>query len=412
MKTWLAVSLTIVSIVAIEHTCPADQRETESTSWRYVTPPLGEPFAYPPLRAISLSDQRPADLEERITYRGKKQRYAQLRYGSPSSVRISIVVDEIGPNDVDLYVDARRNRAIEPADKVSGDKLTWRVPVEVAVVEGDILKLVPRTVIFRYGRLSRTLGYATCGYVEGQAKVGGQNVAVRRVDGDGNGFLNDPQDRLWLDLDGRGRWDPLEDQFPFAPLLTLGGERFVVRSDPLGKELSFAKLEGTGTVRLNLPALAGGEVEDMAVTLVSRDGIAATLQGKTAEATLPIGEYRCSTLLLTLKDRRSGQAWGYIFSDNDALRQEWHPLAKDGVLTVNPVGNLVFTSPAGDAGTCVAGERLQFRPGLYTGEGLLITTVYFGRELRSGPIGNGPEAKIALLGADGRKLDETTSGFA
>src|SRR6516225_9866441 len=139
MKTWLAVSLTIVSIVAIEHTCPADQRETESTSWRYVTPPLGEPFAYPPLRAISLSDQRPADLEERITYRGKKQRYAQLRYGSPSSVRISIVVDEIGPNDVDLYVDARRNRAIEPADKVSGDKLTWRVPVEVAVVEGDIL---------------------------------------------------------------------------------------------------------------------------------------------------------------------------------------------------------------------------------------------------------------------------------
>jgi hypothetical protein len=377
-----------------------------------VTPPLGEPFAYPPLRAISLSDQRPADLEERITYRGKKQRYAQLRYGSPSSVRISIVVDEIGPNDVDLYVDARRNRAIEPADKVSGDKLTWRVPVEVAVVEGDILKLVPRTVIFRYGRLSRTLGYATCGYVEGQAKVGGQNVAVRRVDGDGNGFLNDPQDRLWLDLDGRGRWDPLEDQFPFAPLLTLGGERFVVRSDPLGKELSFAKLEGTGTVRLNLPALAGGEVEDMAVTLVSRDGIAATLQGKTAEATLPIGEYRCSTLLLTLKDRRSGQAWGYIFSDNDALRQEWHPLAKDGVLTVNPVGNLVFTSPAGDAGTCVAGERLQFRPGLYTGEGLLITTVYFGRELRSGPIGNGPEAKIALLGADGRKLDETTSGFA
>ena len=237
-------------------------------------------------------------------------------------------------------------------------------------------------------------------------------MAVRRVDGDGNGFLTDPQDRLWLDLDGQGRWDPVRHQFPFSPLLTLGKERYVVKSDPLGGRLDFAKLEGTGTVRLAVPPVLRDAVEDLSVTLLSRDGIVATLEGKDAQAVLPVGDYRFTTLLFNLKDAKKGETWGYLFSDNGAEREEWHTLAKDATLSLDPIGQIKLTSLAAENGKCRAGEELQFRPGLYTGDGLLITMACFGPYTSSLSFGNGPRARIYLAGRDGTRYDETSSGFA
>jgi hypothetical protein len=408
MRSLLTAALAVLCLCVAGTPAPAD----EAAAWRYVVPALGEAFDHPPLRALALTDERPGDLKEEVAYRGKKQRYTQLRYGSPNSVRVAIVVDEVAPGEIDLYADVHRKRVIGPEDKVSGDRMTWQLRLDVAIVDGDKLKLAPRTLLFRYGRASRTLSYATCGFVEGRARLGDRLVAVRRVDGDGNGFFSDPQDRLWLDLDGSGTWDPLRHQFPFAPLLTVGKERFVVRSDPLGKRLSFDRLLGTGTVRLAIPTLpGGGTVEDVSVSLLSRDGIAATLQGKDAAAVLPIGEYRLTMLHLTLKEPKSGESWGYLFSDNGGVGEEWRTLTKDGTLVLDPVGRVKLTCPAAERGKCTAGETIQFRPGLYTGDGLLITTVCLGREI-STVFSNGPRAKILLLGADGNTHDETSSGFA
>jgi hypothetical protein len=383
----------------------------EAQTWRYVVPGMGEPFDHPPLRVLALSDQRPDDLKEEVTYRGRKQRYAQLRYGSPNSVRIALVVDEIAPGEIDLYADTHRKRVIGPEDKVPGDRLTWQMQLDVAILKGDALKLIPRTVLVRYGRATRALSYATCGYVEGRTKIGNRLVAVRRVDGDGNGFLTDPQDRLWLDLEGQGRWDPVRHQFPFSPLLTLGKERYVVKSDPLGGRLDFAKLEGTGTVRLVVPPVLRDAVDDLSVTLLSRDGIVATLEGKDAQAVLPVGDYRFTMLLMNLKDAKSGETWGYLFSDNGAEREEWHTLARDATLRLDPIGQIKLTSIAAENGKCRPGEELQFRPGLYTGDGLLITIACLGRYTSSLSFG-GPRARIFLAGRDGTRYDETSSGFA
>ena len=64
--------------------------------WRYILPPPGDPFEHPPLRALALSRERPDDVKETVRYRGSRQRYAQLRYGSPGSVRVTVVLDEAG----------------------------------------------------------------------------------------------------------------------------------------------------------------------------------------------------------------------------------------------------------------------------------------------------------------------------
>ncbi len=81
------------------------------------------------MRALALSRAKPEDLVEKVRYRGARQRYAQIRYGSPGSIRITVVLDEASSSDVDLYVDADRNRRIEAKDRLAGKDRTWRMPL-------------------------------------------------------------------------------------------------------------------------------------------------------------------------------------------------------------------------------------------------------------------------------------------
>jgi len=62
-----------------------------SAAWRFVAPPPGDPFEHPPWRAISLSPAKPEDVAEKAVYRGRRRRYAQLRYASPGSTRVTVV---------------------------------------------------------------------------------------------------------------------------------------------------------------------------------------------------------------------------------------------------------------------------------------------------------------------------------
>src|SRR5262245_58490197 len=221
--------------------------------WHYVVPKPGEPFAHAPLRVVALSDTRPPGLKESVRYRGARQRYARLVDSSGRTAPVVVVVDEVGPREVDLYVDADRNGEITAGDRRAGDKLTWHCPLKAVVHVGDDIKEFPRTVCFRYGPVSRTLAVATCGYLEGKTRLDGKEVRVRRSDGDANGLFADAQDRVWIDADRDGVWDPASEEFLFAPLLRLGEHRYALRADAWGQKLELARLEGTGKLKLTLP---------------------------------------------------------------------------------------------------------------------------------------------------------------
>ena len=106
--------------------------EAPSEPWTFILPDNPtDPHASPPPRAIVLSREKPEDVVERVQYKSDQPRYAQLRYGGPSSVRVTIVLDEPAPGQADLYVDSNRNRRIEPRDRVTpdpDDPTTWRLP--------------------------------------------------------------------------------------------------------------------------------------------------------------------------------------------------------------------------------------------------------------------------------------------
>src|SRR5207253_3245294 len=154
-----------------------------------------------------------------------------------------------------------------------------RVPLKAVIHSGEQIREFRRVICLRHQPVSSTLAAATCGYIEGSVTLDGKRIRARRVDGDHNGLFADPQDRVWLDLNGDGRWDATSEEFLFAPILLAGGKRIRVRADDRGERLSLAPVEGTGTLRLRLPAaLRSAQVQEVQVTVQSKDGVVASLR--------------------------------------------------------------------------------------------------------------------------------------
>jgi hypothetical protein len=320
----------------------------------------------PPLRSIGLSRETPEDLIVKVNFRGERPRHAQLRFGSPSSVRVAVVLDQIGKGAADLYVDANRNSRIEANDGVEGDNRTWRLPLDLAIVEGETTCYEHRAAIFRVGATGITLSYAAAGYLEGTVEIAGQRHAVRRTDGDGNGLFTDAQDGLWIDLNDDGRWDRSSEQFLFAPILPIGEARYVVRSEPFGKRLSLEQLVGSGTVRLALakrqevPAAV-----ELAATLIGRDGSADGLAGERAQAAVPTGEYRLGTVTCAFEDPQGGPRWNFVFSDIGRRGEPpWYKVEQGGTVVIDPIGALEFKTGAEGAGSQRPADELRIQPQL------------------------------------------------
>src|SRR5262249_58459856 len=91
---------------------------------------------------------------------------------------------------------------------------------------------LPRTLIFRRSALDDGLRYAVRGFARGTLRLGGVAYPVLLTDGNADGCFDDPAaDRLWVDLNRDGRFDPLTEQFPLGSPITVGGRGYTVRSD-------------------------------------------------------------------------------------------------------------------------------------------------------------------------------------
>ena len=394
--------------------CPAAAEEAAraQTPWRYVTPEAGQEMEHAPFRPVLLTEERPDDLSEAVSYRGARRLYAQLRYGSPGSTRVTVVVDETGPGAFDLYVDRDRNRTIEPDELLPGAGAVRRLPLSVEDVREGILDRSPRSVILRRGSTGKTLGIATVGYFEGEADLDGRRVKVRRVDGDGNGLFADLRDRLWIDRNGDGKWDPFAEQFPHLPVLRLDGRRFAVRAGAAGDRLAFEEVVGVGRLTVRLPPLPEkARVRAMQVMFLGEDGSAFTVRGD-EPATLPVGRYALGSVSLSVLDGEAPEPWNFVFSSSGFERpRRWYEVAADGEVTVDPVGKFRFELELPD-GAVRPGQELRVSPRLYTGDGLRINSSACG-ELE--PFASPDRyncATVRLVSPSGGALSTAKSGFA
>lgn len=405
---------TLILCAALAATPMAPQTD----SFSYAVPPLGDALRRPPLRALPLSNDAPSEVTLQAPFAGTWQRFAFLRFGDASSTRVAIVVDHRSPHDIALYVDATRDLSIDATDLVA-PTAPGRFEVSLAVAttdaEGRPL-LEPRRVVFELGKTGSILGYATLGYLTGDVQLGERTVRALRRDGDGNGFFTDPDDQLWLDLDGDGTWAPLAELYLVQPILSLAGERYALRSDRLGARLDLERIEGVGGVRIALRGPSGAPREDVVeaqVLLVGRDGSAILARDASTPTEVPIGEYRIGMVTLRLADPGGGWPWSYVFSETVAPDQAvWRGIEKDAILALDPIGALDFhIAGFGDDGTVTPGKSTLAHLRLLTGDGLLVNMVYRGRDAPRFGFG-AVSAKLEVLDEAGGLLTQATSGFA
>jgi len=386
-------------------------KDAAADSWQYVVPPAGTAFERPALTTVPLSDAQPIDLEEKAAYRGDRQQYAQIRFGTPGSLNVTLVLDRVSAEMADLYVDCDRNLVIEAEERVVARNHVWRSPLNAVLIREGQAEQFARTMIFRLSRTGDSLRLATCGYMDGSVSLANRTCAVRRTDGNANGLFSDAWDRIWIDLDADGRWDAISEQFLFAPILILGRARYAVRSDKAGHQLAMEELAGTGTLELALSPQLEPRVTQVAMTLIGRDGGVANLVGSGRQASVPIGDYRASVVTVSIEDPRDGPAWNYVFADDGQQGAfTWHHVEPDKTVVLDPLGTVELTAEFGDApGGCLPGEELTVQPRLSAGDGLVIASMFRGgssREYRTKF-----EGSLVLVDPTGAKLDRDSIGF-
>ncbi len=377
-----------------------------SEVWKYVVPARDNVFHHPAMRLLPLTNSKPADVKEEVNYQGTARRYGQFHFGNALSTRVCVVLDVHNDGKVDLYIDANRNRLIEPSERQSAGT-EWEVPLDVVITEKTSQTRYPRKVLFRYGKATKTLSYATCGYMEGTVNSEDDKFPARRVDADGNGLFADVQDRLWINLTQAQEWDAVQHQFPFAPMVRLRDQRYIVQADAVGERLVLKPVFGVGKLSIAPPNIANGaKVVALSATVTSKDGTLATFTSLEKPLLLPPGEYACVSLRISLQ--KDDAVWSYLFTSVDSSKLVWRKLEKDQELQLDVVGKPRLEAALG-TGDIEPGSNFYIQPQLWTGTGLLINIVYMGLDQPMG--GNVESAKITLQDQT-TTLARSASGFA
>jgi hypothetical protein len=387
----------------------------DEPAWRYVAEVGADSPIRPVFRFVALSRSKPDDLREEVRYRGKEQKYAQVRYGSDDSRRVVVVVDEVSRDEFDLYIDASRNRVIEAKDKIAGTGKERTAPLHAEITRGLHVIRESRVVRWRLGLTRKTIGLTTLGYVEGTVSIAGTKRTVRRVDGNANGIFADAADRLWIDLNSDGQWDPITEQFPFAPVLTLNQQRCSIRGDATGSRLAIEPLTSEGRIRLRL----GGLAKDVSLLkfeamLTGEDGSAFAVSVVDAPTVVPAARYSLGSVALSVQPADAAQPIRFVFSRvgvDDETR--WHELKKDQELILDPIGKLRFgLEIEKNQQIRKPGEEIRVQPQLFTADGLLINSCSIGDSEEVSRYGNHKHCTVKLRDARKQAVAVQTSGFA
>ena len=408
-------SVPILLVLTVAGALPAEEHRAPQTQpWTYVVPEPDAPMEHPPLQPLHLQEARFDGLQEAVRFRGARRLYGLLRYGSPDSRRVPIVLDEIAEDEFDLYVDSDRDWLIENDERAEGTGAWRRTPPKTNLLTAQAeAEDAARALVFRRSISGSSLGVATRGYLEGQVWIGERPLAVRRLDGNANGLLSDPSDRIWIDLNEDGQWDAFTEQFPLSPILELDNVRYVVRSDPVGKSLSLQKVTATGTFRLQLESIPqSSAVLHLEVMLASDDGSAFAIRDADEAITVPVGRYALSTVTITLQDSATQTPWSFVFSSLEStVEEKWYDLTEHQEAVIDPIGKLRFELELSQKLPAVAGTLIAVQPRLYTADGLLINTCSAGKDTVSS---YETSASAMIWFGDRRDRDDpvATSGFA
>lgn len=361
-------------------------------------------------KSYSLASSAPKDCEIKVKFQGQSQSYSQFRYGTGDSIRVLVVLDQLSDaaDDFDLYVDLNRNREITADEKIAGSGKTRDVELPVQIMNVATAEHADRKIQFRKSIEPRRFSIKTKGGYAASCEIAGKTVDVWRLDGNANGLFSDIEDELWIDLDGNGNWNPINERFLYRSAIKIGDKRYAVRGNQLGTKIGFAEIQGEGKLALDLNLAPETTVKSIRASIFGDDGSAHSIED-TEPLVLPVGKYMIGQISLTLQQAEERE-WHFSFSHTgNPASQVWVEVTKSGDTVIEPFSDLNFSISADNKYT--PGQALSVRPGLVTADNLYITGSGRGEVDRwSGFSGN--DARITATDSGQREFAVESTGFA
>jgi hypothetical protein len=300
-----------------------------------------------------------------------------------------------------LWVDADRDGRFAPAERRT---LDGTLAVKAAIPYGDD-GTHERTLLIR--KRGDGLAYSVRGYVTGSLVLGGESYPAMLTDGDADGcFDGAASDRLWIDLNRDGKFDPLTEQFPLGRPVAVGPTGYLVRPDALGRRVAARERStDTGTVTAKVTRLPGAKVVGMTAQFVSEFGELVSVTAADKPQTVPVGRYRVESLGLKLEDA-DGRVWEYRFTGD---RRTAATVAKGEAVTADLTAGLKVVV-AVDSAVAVPGREVEVTADVVTAGGLSMSLCQVYEKYAD--LGRGCEAVIQLSAPGSEVLAEARSGFA
>lgn len=329
---------------------------------------------------------------------------AGAKFGSvglgPGGRQRLAVVWHAGSNT--LWFDADGDGRFAPGERHTlGDQ---PLEAKVSISFGDPGRQ-DRTVLLR--KRGDGVAWAVRGYTAGTVTVGGKAVAAFLTDGDADGcFDGAGADRVWLDLDGDGRFDPLSEQFLLGHAITTAGGAVLVNPRPNGLAVQARERPTeTGTLRVEVARLPMAEVVELSASYVSEFGELVVVKQAGKGVALPAGKYRVDSVRLKLA-APDGKVWLYAFSSSS--RTPTVEVTKGKELVHDLLAGLKVTVNFDARDGVAAGAAVQVQPDVVAGS-LYMTRCEVGE--RFADHGREVGAEIRLTEPGSVVLDQCESWF-
>lgn len=307
----------------------------------------------------------------------------------------------------ELWLDGDGDGRFGPGERHRIAAPLTEIPVTIAIKMDGVVRSMPRTVQVRPGA-DGGLRYAVRGFVAGRLTIAGREYAALLTDGNGDGCFDSPNgDRVWIDLDGDGRFDGLTEQFALGTPVTINRRAYLIRPAADGSSVVVRERPADlGSVKLVVIGSGGRQPLDFSAQLMSDWGELVTVSAVGTATPLPVGRYAIEALEFRLQDDR-GRKWHYKFASERRLDIA---VEKGQAVSLRPLDKLAFSATVSAPREGVKpGDELPVTPALRTPSGIeLIQCTFSGRD---GAEPTESEADIRLEAADDGVMDRTRSGF-
>jgi hypothetical protein len=293
-----------------------------------------------------------------------------------------------------MWLDANGDGRLMPDERHAFSQKTIELSATIHVWK----TAVPRTLIFKRGA-GTNLYVAARGYTRGKLRLAGKDFAAALTDGDADGcFDSAGADRVWIDLNGDGVFDPVSEQFPLGTPIAVMDRLFLIQPDPSGTTVNVRERGSeTGKLRPSVPLLAGATLREIEAGLVSEFGELAVLKS-IEPAELPVGKYRLESLTVTAADVKD-RVWTFRFRGQ---RQFGLAVEARKESVADLLEGLVLTTGVNEE-SAKPGAYIMVSPTWQTSVGVYLTECQIN--------GTSGGADIVLADSGGNALERVSSGF-